>query len=117
MTEDFLKKILTKIGLAADDQEAVLKSFKTMVYATLVGIMKDLIPADKQAEVGKKLESSQDWVKDITEAADKFVDKKQLAEEIKKRLSETTKKFLDLLVKETPEEKRGEILAYLDSLT
>ncbi|HUS52134.1 MAG TPA: hypothetical protein VMX77_01560 [Candidatus Bathyarchaeia archaeon] len=116
-TEEFFNTLLEKIGVDPAERKEIIKTFRNTLVVTMVGVMKDSIPEEKQNEIGAKLSKSENWIEALSEEAKKLGDKEWMAKEVVKRLTEKTNEFIDLLIEKCPEEHRSKVYEYVSSIS
>ncbi len=115
--KEFLKTLLNKMGISPQNQEEIIKTFTGTLTVTILGVLTKSVPAEKQKELGEKLLNAENWVEVLTREALQLGESKEIVKNLNEQLKVKIDEFLDNLVAECPEEKRVEVLAYVESFS
>jgi len=115
--KDFLKTLLDKMGVNPQNQEEIIKTFTATLTVTMLGVLTKSVPVEKQKELGEKLVNSENWTEVLTKEALQLGEAKEIVKKLNEQLKIKIDEFLDNLVSECPEEKKTEILAFVESFS
>ncbi len=116
-TQGFLRTLLEKMGVDSAKQDEIIKTFTNTLMVTTIGVLSKSVPEEKQKELGKKLESADNWIETLTREAMQLGEKESIVKELNAQLKNKINEFLDFLVSECPEDKKDKVLEYTKSLS
>ncbi len=115
--KDFLKTLLDKMGVSPNNQNEIIKTFTNTLIVTTLGVLTKAVPQEKQKELGEKLATAENWIEVLTKEAIELGEKESIVKNLNEQLKNKIDELLDNLVNECPEEKRAEVLAYVDTFS
>jgi len=115
--KDFLKTLLDKMGVSPQNQEEIIKTFTNTLTVTMLGVLTKSVPVEKQKELGQKLVNSENWVEVLTKETLQLGETKEIMKSLNEQVKVKIDELIDNLVTECPEEKRAEVLAYVESFS
>jgi len=116
-TQGFLRTLLEKMGVDSAKQDEIIKTFTNTLMVTTIGVLSKSVPEEKQKELGKKLESADNWIETLTKEAMQLGEKESIVKELNSQLKNKINEFLDFLTTECPEDKKEAVLEYVNSFT
>jgi len=115
--KEFLKTLLDKMGVNPQNQEEIIKTFTNTLTVTMLEVLTKSVPVEKQKELGEKLVNAENWIEVLTKEALQLGEAKEIVKRLNEQLKVKIDEFLNNLVTECPEEKRPEVLAYVESFS